>query len=170
MDQKWSLEFKSQALHRLDESSTMAFKCMAGFTDEEVWQRPNAASNSMGNIILHLCGNMSQYVVASLGESPDARNRELEFSTTSGYSGKQLVKKLSDTVSRVKSIIEECTEEQLLQKRKVQGFELTGVGIVIHVVEHYSYHVGQIAFWAKIVKEKDLGFYDGIDLNTPNES
>lgn len=170
MDREWSAEIRSQALYRLDESSRMAFKCLEGFTDEEIWRRLNAASNSVGNLILHLCGNMSQYIIASLGESQDIRDRELEFSCTSGYSGKQLAKMLQDTLEKVKAIIEQCTAEKLLKVRKVQGFELTGVGIIIHDVEHYSYHVGQIVFWSKILKEKHMGFYDGVNLNIKNEA
>ena len=169
MEGKWGSEIKSQALYRLDESSRMAYKCLAELTDSEIWQRPNAASNSMGNLILHLCGNMRQYIVASLGESQDNRNRDLEFSTTSGYSREQLVTMLSDTIGAVKHTIKSCTDKQLLKKRKVQGFDLTGVGIIIHVVEHFSYHTGQIAFWVKLLKDKDLGFYEGSDLNIMNE-
>ena len=169
MEGKWGSEIKSQALYRLDESSRMALSCMAELSDSEIWLRPNAASNSVGNLVLHLCGNMRQYVIASLGESKDTRNRELEFTTTSGYSRAQLAEKLSDTIDLVKETIAACTHQQLLKKRKVQGFDLTGVGIIIHVVEHLSYHTGQMAFWVKLLKDKDLGFYDGTDLNTLNE-
>jgi len=52
--------------------------------------------------------------------------------------------------------------------RSVQGFSFSGVGVIIHAVEHYSYHTGQIAFWVKQLKEKDLGFYNGTDLNIKN--
>ena len=50
----------------------------------------------------------------------------------------------------------------------VQGFQLSGIGIVVHVVEHYSYHTGQISFWTKQLKNKDLRFYAGLDLNVQN--
>ena len=64
--------------------------------------------------------------------------------------------------------IRNLSEEDLLKVRSVQGFEHSGTGIIIHVVEHYSYHTGQIAFWTKLLKDKDLGFYAGHDLNKKN--
>ena len=57
---------------------------------------------------------------------------------------------------------------ELLRSRTVQGFQLSGIGIVVHVTEHYSYHTGQIAFWTKQLKNKDLGFWEGKDLNAHN--
>jgi len=75
---------------------------------------------------------------------------------------------LGNTMEQAKSSIRNCSPEALLKIREVQGFRLSGTGIIIHVVEHLSYHTGQIAFWTKILKDKDLGFYDGMDLNTKN--
>ncbi|HZJ60322.1 MAG TPA: DinB family protein, partial [Chitinophagaceae bacterium] len=124
----------------------------------------------VGNIILHLCGNMRQYAISSLGNSKDVRERDKEFSADGGYSGAELFKKLTDTVEQAKKIIQSTTEEELLRERKVQGYTHSGIGIVLHVTEHYSYHTGQIIFWTKLLKDKDLGFYAGVDLNTKNEN
>ena len=104
-----------------------------------------------------------------MGEKPDVRERDLEFSTSDGLAKAELLQQLIHTVESAKATIENATTEQFLKKRKVQGFELSGIGVVIHAVEHYSYHTGQIAFWTKILKDKDLGFYDGLDLRVVNE-
>ena len=53
--------------------------------------------------------------------------------------------------------------------RSVQGFNFSGIGILVHVVEHLSYHTGQIAFYTKQLKNEQLGFYGDIDLNVKNE-
>jgi uncharacterized damage-inducible protein DinB len=169
MEQKdFITEFREQANYRLDESTRMLTKCFQELEETDIWKRPNPSSNSVGNLILHLCGNMTQYAISSLGESSDIRNRDREFAADSGYPKSRLLEMLIEVVDRVKNNIRYCSAKQLSTSRKVQGFNLTGIGIVIHVVEHYSYHTGQIAFWTKILKDKDLKFYDGIDLNIKN--
>ena len=112
---------------------------------------------------------MTQYVISSLGKQEDARDRDAEFDAVEGYSKEALLEKLVITVQEVKNTIQNASEEQLLKKRYVQGFHFSGMGCVIHAVEHYSYHTGQIAFWVKTILNSPLGFYDGLDLNTMNE-
>lgn len=165
----WIIEFKQNAIYRLDESSRMNRISFSKLKEEDFWKAPNNQLNSVGNLVLHLCGNMRQYILSSLAEAPDVRQRDLEFSTQGGYTSKELAAMLFETVESVKQVIEEVSEEKLLKKRMVQGFEFSGIGIVMHVVEHYSYHTGQIAFWVKLLKETNLNFYDGMDLSVKNE-
>lgn len=162
-------ELLRNALFRLDESTRMVKKSMEELSEEEVWQRPNAALNSMGNLILHLCGNMTQYIISSLGEAEDTRERDKEFSTRGGMDKKALLQRLETTVETAKRVIFDAPVEQLIKVRSVQGFQFSGVGVILHAVEHYSYHTGQIAFWVKWLKNKDLGFYAGMDLKKRNE-
>lgn len=161
-------EFIDHSTHRIEENTPCILKCMNELSEEDMWKRPNDSSNSVGNMILHICGNVRQYIIASLGETGDTRERDKEFSTTGGTTKQELIRKLTDTVSQAIKIIRQQTEESLSKKRMVQGFHLTGVGIIIHVVEHYSYHTGQIAFWTKLLKDKDLAFYGTRNLNIRN--
>ncbi|MEA1785307.1 DinB family protein [Arenibacter sp. GZD96] len=162
-------EIKSAALYRMDESSRMIAIALKDLSDAKIWERPNGISNSIGNQLLHLCGNITQYAISSLGETLDTRDRDAEFTTVNGLSKAELLAKLEATVSKAKEVIENCSMDNLIRLRKVQGFELTGIGIIMHVVEHYSYHTGQIAFWVKQAKNKPLGFYEGTDLNNKND-
>lgn len=162
-------EIKMAALYRMDENSRMIALALTEITDAEMWQRPNGISNSIGNQILHLCGNITQYAVSSLGGTLDTRNRDAEFSAVEGLSKNELLNRLETTVLKAKEVITNCSHEDLVRYRVVQGFNLTGIGIIMHVVEHYSYHTGQIAFWVKQLKNKPLGFYEGIDLNEKND-
>ncbi len=162
-------EFVQQALYRMDESSRMIKISLERLNEADMWRRPNKASNSIGNLMLHLCGNITQYAIASLGGTKDTRERGKEFSVDSGRTKAQLWAKLDSTVQQAQEVIKNTSREALLRKREVQGFSLSGIGIIIHVVEHYSYHTGQIAFWTKLLKEQDLGFYDGMDLDVKNE-
>jgi len=162
-------EFVENALFRLDESTRMISIAFGKIDEEQIWVKPNESSNSIGNLILHLCGNITQYAISSLGEKEDTRERDIEFETISGYSKEQLLTVLEETVEMAKSAIKNTTIEQWLKKREVQGFHFSGIGVVLHVVEHYSYHTGQIAFWVKQLNNQPLGFYDGMDLNIKNE-
>tara|TARA_R110002126_G_scaffold126500_1_gene268725 strand:- start:386 stop:850 length:465 start_codon:yes stop_codon:yes gene_type:complete len=152
----------------MDESTRMIKKSLAEISEDEVWHKPNPSLNSIANLMVHLCGNISQYVISSLGETEDKRNRDDEFSVTGGLTKDELFTKLESVVDDAKRVIFNVTPNQLVKMRSVQGFSFSGVGIILHAVEHYSYHTGQIAFWVKQLKNKDLGFYDGIDLNKKN--
>ncbi len=162
-------ELKDQIIYRLDESTRMNTQSLSLISEDDVWKRINNSSNSIGNLILHLCGNITQYAISSLGNIDDFRNRDLEFSIDKGYSKSELLEKLNTTLEEAKEVINNTTLEEYLRKREVQGFTFSGIGIVIHVTEHYSYHTGQIAFWVKQLKNKDLGFYDGVDLTIKNK-
>lgn len=161
-------DFIENACYRLDESLRMIGRSFESLSDDDIWRRPNGASNSVGNLMLHLRGNITQYAIAGLSGREDTRDRDSEFSATSGYGKVELLQMLGNTIEQAKSSIRDCSPEALLKIREVQGFRLSGTGIIIHVVEHLSYHTGQIAFWTKILKDKDLGFYEGMDLNTKN--
>ena len=168
MEEKIREEFVQNSLYRLDENMRMNSISLKHLSDEDIWKRPNESLNSIGNLILHICGNMTQYVIASLGGTEDIRERDVEFTVESGYTKKELLQKLADTVEAAKRVINDAKVDQLVRKREVQGFYFSGIGVVLHAVEHYSYHTGQIAFWVKQIKNMDLGFYDGQDLNIKN--
>jgi uncharacterized damage-inducible protein DinB len=168
MIQNVTTEFIDQAVNRLEENTPKIKKCLDELSEPEIWQRPNASSNSVGNIILHLCGNITQYILSSLGDIEDKRERDKEFSTKGGMRKDELLAKLKATVDHAILIIKNINPNELPRVRSVQGYELSAIGIIIHVVEHYSYHTGQIIFWTKLLKDKDLGFYANVDLNKKN--
>lgn len=155
--------------YRMNESLRMIKICLDKLPEDKIWQKPNESSNSIGNLILHLCGNITQYGIASIKNEEDNRKRDEEFEATSCYSKAELIQKLSDTIDEAKRAFYEAPLSELLRKRSVQGFNFSGVGNIIHVTEHLSYHTGQIALWTKLLENKDLGFYDGVDLNVKNE-
>ncbi len=161
--------FIESSTHWMDESSLKISKCLEQLDETDVWRRPNKASNSIGNIMVHLCGNITQYILSALGEQEDKRERDLEFSISGGYTKGELKDMLEKVILSAKEVIRTASEATLLKEYTVQRFNLTGIGIIMHVVEHYSYHTGQIAYWTKIMNNQDLGLYDGIDLNIKNE-
>lgn len=163
-------EFIEQCIFRLNENTVKIKKCLEELSEKELWQMPNESSNSIGNILLHLCGNIRQYAISSLSSIADTRKRDLEFSTKGGFSKQELLSKLTETVNEAIGVIKDTDEASLLKQRSVQGFTLTGIGIIIHVTEHYSYHAGQIIFWIKLLKNKNFSLYEGVDLNLKNKN
>lgn len=162
---EWSEEFKSQSAMRLQENVPRIAKCLVQLTNQEVWFSPNEQSNSIGHLILHLCGNITQYIQSALGGAMDNRQRQLEFNSEDHLSNKELVAKITKVINEAELIILNAEPENLLLTRQVQAFSLSGIGIIIHVVEHLSYHTGQIAFYTKQLKNKDLEFYKGLNLD-----
>ncbi|WP_372973700.1 DinB family protein [Muriicola sp.] len=163
-------EFIENALFRIEENMRMLQKSLDFLKEEEVWKRPNETSNSVGNILVHLRGNITQYILAGLGGAEDLRERDAEFAVQGGLSKRELMEQIHALMQEVKSALKNLSDEQLTNYYKVQGFDLSGAGIVLHVVEHFSYHTGQIAFWTKSLKNRDLGFYEGVDLNIKNKN
>lgn len=169
MTEEFLQEFIDAATNYIDENTVKLKVCLDELEEGDVWRRPNEHSNSVGNLILHLSGNIRQWVISSLGNIEDIRQRDSEFAANSGFSKAELREKFFSTIAEAKKIIEKINPEDILKKRKVQGNAYSGVSIILHVTEHYSYHTGQIIFWTKLLKDKDLGFYAGIDLNSRNE-
>jgi len=168
MENKLYKEFIEQSLNFINQSTVKIKRCLEKLDEKDVWYSPNENLNSIGNLILHLSGNIREYIISSLGGEPDIRERDLEFSTRGGFTNSELIMKLEDTVERTKIVISGISLENLLKVRVVQGFSYSGVGNIIHVTEHYSYHTGQIIFLTKLMKNMDMGFYAGVDLNKRN--
>ena len=160
---------RSASVLRMNENCKRIGICLSKLNEEEVWRRPNPASNTIGNLIIHLSGNISQYILSALGGEEDRRQRSREFSDASGTDSGILLEGHGRIVGRAVEIIGEISEEDALKLRIVQGFSMDGISIIMHVVEHYSYHTGQIAYATKLMKSADLGFYKGIDLEKKNK-
>jgi uncharacterized damage-inducible protein DinB len=140
-------------------------KCLARLTEEEIWFRPNAETVSVGNLVLHLCGNVRQYIISGLGGASDVRARAREFSEKGPVPTGELLGLLRSTLSEARKVMEGLDLARLLEVRRVQGFDCSVVGILIHVVEHFSYHVGQVTYSVKSRKGIDMKYHEGVDLN-----
>ena len=125
---------------------------------KEIWWRPNAASNSAGNLVLHLCGNIRQWIISGLGGAPDFRVRDREFSERGPVSRRVLIHRLENTVREALRIQRRLTPEALAREYTIQGFHVTGLDAVFHVAEHFSYHTGQIIYITKLKRARNLRF------------
>ena len=134
-------------------------------TEEEVWIKPNGQSNSIGHLILHLCGNVTQWLFTTMGETSDHRQRQKEFDERGPISREILKEKITSLMDHADQILINLDLGQLTGTYRVQGYEENGIAILIHITEHFSYHVGQITYFVKARKNLDVGYYAGQDLN-----
>jgi hypothetical protein len=137
--------------------------CVESLTDEQVWWRPNEASNSIGNLVLHLNGNVRQWIVSSFNNLEDKRDRPAEFSERRIIPATVLLDTLGGTMQEASEVLARITEVDLQTSFQIQGYTVTGLRAIYQVVEHFAMHYGQIVFITKLVRAKDLGFYRELD-------
>jgi uncharacterized damage-inducible protein DinB len=135
-------------------------RCLEKLTDEQIWWRANEESNSIGNLILHLCGNARQWIICGVGSQPDHRNRDAEFERRDPIPRAELLALLRSTLSEIQTTLETLDPETLLERRKIQGHDVDILEAIFHVTEHFSMHTGQIIMLTKMLTSSDLRFYE----------
>ena len=135
-------------------------RCLEKLTDEQIWWRANAESNSIGNLILHLSGNAHQWIVCGLGSEADNRRRQSEFDQRGNISRDELLALLRKTIAAVDHTLDQFNTNQLLADFSIQGTTSNALDAIFHVTEHFSMHTGQIIMQAKMLTHADMNFYD----------
>jgi hypothetical protein len=118
--------------------------CLGQLSDEQVWRRPSAGMNSISNLLLHLTGNVRQWLVAGLSGTPDDRDRPAEFAASGGIAKAKLWETLQETVARARAVLAAQTEADWLRGRRIQGFDVTGLGAAVGSVAHFRGHTQEI--------------------------
>jgi uncharacterized damage-inducible protein DinB len=133
-------------------------ECLQQLSEDEIWWRPNPASNSAGNLVLHLCGNVRQWIISGLGGVEDRRERDREFAERGPLPRQALVTQLRRTVRDACRVLAKLSDDSLARKYDIQGYHASGMAAAYHVVEHFSYHTGQIIYITKLKRAQDLKF------------
>ena len=133
-------------------------QCLKLLPEKDIWWRPNTASNSVGNLVLHLSGNVRQWIISGLGEEQDTRNRDREFAERGPVSRRELTVLIRETVGEATKILNHLTEDSLASIHDIQGFHVSGTYAVSQVAWHFAYHTGQIIFITKWKLGKNLKF------------
>ncbi len=131
---------------------------VAPLTEEQIWWRPNEASNSIGNLLAHLAGNLGQWVLAGLGGEAHERHRDEEFAAHGGATKEELLAQLRATVDRCHAVVRRLTAKELARRHRIQKYDVEGYRALFHTIEHMSYHTGQIVLLAKALGA-ELDFY-----------
>ena len=142
--------------------------CLHKLHSDQIWFRGSENQNAVGNIVLHLCGNLRQWIGFGVCGEPDVRQRDLEFSARGGTDSRQLADNLREAVADAVTGIRRITPERLAQVTRVQGYDVTVLQAVYHVVEHFAGHAGQIIFCTKQFTGEALGFYAHLDSRRPH--
>ncbi len=130
---------------------------------DKLWWRPHEQSNSVGNLLLHLSGNVRQWIISGVGGAPDVRKRNMEFAARGGAPAGQMLDMLDATIREADGVIRSLTPSELLGRRTIQGRDTTVFEAVYHVVEHFSGHTAQIILIAKMFVPGAIRFYDDGD-------
>jgi uncharacterized damage-inducible protein DinB len=132
-------------------------------SDEDIWWRPNDASNSIGHLLLHISGNLRQWVVSGLGGAPDDRTRDREFAPDHQPNRDALLDRLAGVIGEAEDVLDRLDPATLAASHTIQGREVTGLEALYHAVEHFGMHTGQILYIVKMRAGRDLGFYEVVD-------
>jgi len=147
-----------------EESVPRIKKCLSLLDEEEVWHQPNEILNSVGNLILHLCGNARQWIISGIGGQADERDRDAEFQSKGHISKVDLIVMLDQLLADIDPVLRHVQPDTLLEVRPVQAFQESVLSMLVHVIEHFSYHTGQITFLTKSLKNVDTAYYGNVAL------
>lgn len=159
------------AAHFLDKSRALLTtdylvkieRCLERIREEDLWWRPNEASNSIGNLILHLCGNVTMWIIGGVGRRPFERHRQQEFDERRAIPTSELLTRLRSVVNEADQVIGRVTSSELLTRRQIQGYDVSVLEAIYHVVEHFGMHTGQIILLSKARTGEDLTLWRPVE-------
>lgn len=149
--------FLNVSVNKLNQSVDRIATCLGKLSEDQIWARGHENENAVGNLVLHLCGNVRQWIVHGLGGQPDIRERDTEFAAAGGIDAAELIAKIRRTVEEAAAVLGKLSPEQLTRTYQIQARTASGVEAVMNVVEHFAQHTGQIIYATKNLTGQDLG-------------
>jgi uncharacterized damage-inducible protein DinB len=141
--------FIAFSINRMEQMRGFIQGCLGRCSDEDAWRKDNENCNSIGNLILHLCGNIEQWIGHGVGGAPDHRNRDAEFAARGGHTVTELAAHFDATIDRAVAILKELPPSRLLEIIHPQDREVSVLEAVYQVVGHLQQHTGQIVLMNK---------------------
>jgi Protein of unknown function (DUF1572) len=164
-----STEFLDFSADKLAELMNRIDTCVEKLTPEQIWMRANANQNAVGNLLLHLNGNVRQWLLHGVGSQPDVRDRDAEFAAEGEARAAELLARLRITVDEAIVLVRALPHRRLMERFWVQGYEVTVLAAIYHVVEHFAGHTYQIIYATKLCTGEDLGFYAHLSGGLPRK-
>jgi uncharacterized damage-inducible protein DinB len=156
MDEAVEVLFLRHSSAKLEQMTGFLRSSLDQLNDSQVWERHGAHENAVGNLVLHLCGNMRQWIMHGVGGAADIRTRDAEFSTTEGLTAAALIETFASTVKEAQGIIDSLPPARLAERTTPQGRDVSVLEAIYQVVGHVQQHVGQIILVTKQLTGKDL--------------
>jgi hypothetical protein len=160
--------FLDYSARKLRQLSGRIEDCLGRLSEEQIWARGAESENAVGNLVLHLGGNVRQWIVAAVGGRPDIRQRDAEFVARGGLAAASLAEHLRGIVAEAVGVIETLGPERLCEHLVVQSYNVTVLEAIYSVVEHFSGHTGQIIYATKLLTGEDLGYYRHLKTTAPH--
>ena len=157
--------FITYSVNKLRQLEGRIYDCVARLTPEQIWSRDAEAQNAVGNLMLHLSGNVTQWIVSSIGGAEDKRDRDAEFNAREGFSAAELKHHVQSAMDLAIPVIENVTAQRLTETIHVQNYDVTVLEAIYHVVEHFAEHTAQIIYATKLFTKRELEYYT--HLKTP---
>ncbi|MEM8734931.1 MAG: DUF1572 family protein [Planctomycetota bacterium] len=136
--------FVAANVRQLEGGMAKITHCLEQLDDQQIWWRPSESMNSIANLLLHLSGNMRQWLICGLSEIPDQRMRQTEFDDRSLRSKAELRSALESALNESIEQISVQTSSTLMPVRLVQEFEIDGFTVIVDSVGHFCGHVQEI--------------------------
>jgi hypothetical protein len=165
-----STEFLDFSADKLTELMGRIDTCVEKLTPEQVWMRASTNQNAIGNLLLHLNGNVRQWILHGVGGQPDVRDRGAEFAAEGEARAADLLARLRITVNEAAGLFRALPHQRLMERFWVQGYEVTVLAAIYHVVEHFAGHTFQIMYATKLFTGEDLGFYAHLNGPAPHDT
>ena len=155
--------------NKLEQLASRIEACLTKLSEEQIWARSAQNQNAVGNLVLHVCGNVRQWIIAGAGGQSFQRDRDGEFGARGGFTHADLSSLLSSTIAQATATLDALPPSRLEQELEIQGYRMTVLEAIYHSVEHFSHHTGQIIFATKLLTGEDLGFYRHLSRSAHSE-
>jgi uncharacterized protein DUF1572 len=144
--------FLEESRNRVIKARERINHCLGQLENDDIWWTPEEGSNSIGVILQHLMGNLRQWIISGVGGEPDIRDRPREFRVEEKTPGAVLQRQFNNILDQVNTTYSRLDPQQLLNKRKIQGFDESVLSAIYQTMTHLELHAGQIAYITKIKK------------------
>jgi hypothetical protein len=159
MDAEPGRLFLAHSIKKLEQMTGHIESCLLKLNDHNLWERSGGHENAIGNLVLHLQGNVRQWIGHGVGGEPDVRHRDAEFSISGDLSAAELAGRIRGTVNQAIEILKALPPERLIERVKPQDDELSMLEVIYQAVGHFQQHTGQIMFATKQFTCEGLNFY-----------
>ena len=153
-----SKAFCGEACTELQQAAATIEHCLGQLNDAQIWWRPSESMNSIANLMLHLCGNLRQWIISGIGGQDDVRDRPAEFSERGPLPRDALMSRLAATIADAQAALTAASAAALLQPRRIQAFDVTGMQAMFHSVAHFRGHTQEIVHLTRAQLGDDYKF------------